>query len=429
MIRFNRIGIRILVVCAITGLSAIALRLLTHGWPKLRNVRSIAARTAPWLVSSSPTPIDPQFLQPKKATITRSETITILRRVCDYQLAHQPREGQSEMNNGNWMRSTFYAGLMAVYLIFDDKKYLDQSIQWSESHHWSLPPEQEQPISSKRYSWIRHADHHCCAQTYLELYLLKHDPKMVAPTRRSMDQLVAHPRRGREEWWWCDALFMSPPALARLGAATGDNRYLFLLDAMWWDTTACLLDPGMKLFYRDKTFFHQRTKNGRKVFWSRGNGWVMAGTVRVLQYLPPSFPHRQRYVHLLQDMASAVAPLQGKDGLWRPSLLDADEFPVPDTSGTGFICYALAWGINHGYLDHQKYVPVVRKAWAGMVSAVGPDGKLGWVQSPSNHPDVVSADDSYEYGVGAFLLAGSEILKLQPDTSPRRMKVVYGTGH
>jgi len=78
-----------------------------------------------------------------------------------------------------------------------------------------------------------------------------------------------------------------------------------------------------------------------------------------------------------------------------------------------FFCYALAWGINHGYLDRQTYLPVVKKAWHGLVGAVRSDGKLGYVQAIGASPAKLTSEDNQEYGSGAFLLAGSEMYKLK----------------
>ena len=84
------------------------------------------------------------------------------------------------------------------------------------------------------------------------------------------------------------------------------------------------------------------------MFWSRGNGWVMGGLVRTLQYLPPDDPARRKYATQLKAMAERVASLQGVDGLWRAGLLDPDNYSQPEVSGSALFTYALAWGINQG---------------------------------------------------------------------------------
>jgi rhamnogalacturonyl hydrolase YesR len=137
----------------------------------------------------------------------------------------------------------------------------------------------------------------------------------------------------------------------------------------------------------------------------------MGGTVRVLQYLPKDNPEYSRYVALLKEMAASVKKIQSKDGLWRPSLLDENEVPHPETSGSAFFCYALAWGINNGILDKKEYLPVVQKAWKGLNTYVTAEGKLQWVQPIGAAPDKVTIDNNQEYGSGAYLLAGSELVK------------------
>jgi rhamnogalacturonyl hydrolase YesR len=323
----------------------------------------------------------------------------VMRKVFEWQVANPVVI--NERNANLWARAAFYAGVMAAHGATGDRRYAEQAARWAEGRGWKLG---ERP---------RHADDHAPGQTFLELYALRRDPARIEQTRSVIDAMVATPRPGREDWWWCDALFMAPPVLARLHAVTGDRKYLDFLDAMWWDTTDFLYDPSEGLYYRDKNFIGKPNANGRKVFWSRGNGWVMGGTVRVLQHLPQDHPTRARYVRLLKTMAAAVARVQGEDGRWRPSLLDPSEAPVPETSGTGFFCYALAWGVNNGHLDRRTYLPVIRRAWGGLVESVREDGKLGWVQQIGLAPAKVTADDNQEYGSGALLLAGSEMLKLK----------------
>jgi len=330
---------------------------------------------------------------------SRTNVRNVMRRVFEWQVAN-PVEINSQ-NRNLWARSAFYTGIMAAYRATGEQKYFQQALQWATERHWKLG---DRP---------RHADDQSPGQTYLELYFLRKDPAMIASTKATLDAMISEPRLGREDWWWCDALFMSPPVLARLYTATHDEKYLAFLHQMWWDTTDFLFDPNESLYYRDKNYIGKLTVNGKKVFWARGNGWVMAGTVRVLQHLPKNDLARARYIKLLQQMALTISRLQGDDGLWRPSLLDPLETSMPETSSSGFFCYALAWGINQKYLDRKTYLPVVKKAWRGLVAAVHPNGKLGWVQAIGAAPAKVTFDDSQEYGSGAFLLAGSEMLKLK----------------
>jgi unsaturated rhamnogalacturonyl hydrolase len=323
----------------------------------------------------------------------------VMEKVCMWQLANPV--SFNAKNENDWARAAFYTGVMATYRTTGNEKYLREAMKWSESFQYKLAER------------LRHADDHAKGQTYLEIFEVKKDPMMIADTRSTFDSLILDPRKGREDWWWCDALFMAPPVMSRLAAATGESKYLDLMNAMFWDTYDFLYDKEEHLFYRDASYFQKRTPSGKKTFWARGNGWVMGGTVRVLQYLPKDNPAYNRYVSLLQEMAQTVKKIQSDDGLWRPSLLDPIEVPHPETSGSAFFCYALTWGINNGVLDKSEYLPVVKKAWEGLNSFVTSEGKLQWVQPIGASPDKVTIDNFQEYGSGAFLLAASEMIKLK----------------
>jgi rhamnogalacturonyl hydrolase YesR len=322
----------------------------------------------------------------------------IMRAACDYQLEAQAK---TRPNNG-WIRATFYTGVLATYRVTGDEKYKNAAVKWSEAGAWS--PVRRDP---------RHADNQACIQVYTELYQMDKDPAHIAPAKEAYDAMIAAPLEGRKQWWWCDALFMAPPALARLASVTGDTRYLTFLNNQYWDSKDFLFDKEEHLFYRDKNYFKSRTPNGKKVFWSRGNGWVIAGLARILDYLPASDPRHADYVALYKEMAKRLAGLQGADGLWRSSLVDPEQFPMPETSGTAFYTFALAWGINQGLLDEATYLPVVKKGWAGLVSQLDKDGKLGHVQRVAGAPGLSRAEDTHEYAAGALLLAGEQVLRLK----------------
>ena len=350
---------------------------------------------------------------------SRQSIETAMARAFDWQIGHivhsapLPDGGFQDVSDTEWVRGAFFAGVMAAYEVTGDPRYLDAAIDVSERNDWQPGPRP------------RHADDHCIAQTYARIFLIERDPRMIEATIARFDEMIADPRPGPEvgwaeddNWSWCDALFMAPPTMALIAEATGDRRYLDLMNTMWWETYAYLYDPEEHIWYRDGRYVIQpdgsgpRTSHGRKVFWSRGNGWVFAGLALVLEYMPVDYPERPRYEALFRDMAAALAAVQGEDGLWRSSLLDADEYPIPESSGTGFFTFGMAWGVNSGLLSADTYIEVARRGWRGLIWAQQPDGRLGWVQQIGYDPRSVTADDSMEYGTGAFLLAGSEMLKL-----------------
>jgi rhamnogalacturonyl hydrolase YesR len=345
--------------------------------------------------------------QPAPADLSPKSILDVMQRVADWQLANPSKHKLTD-----WTQGAGDAGFMALAGISGDAKYRAAMLAMCATNEWQLGP--------KKF----HADDHAVGQTYCELYLLYRDPKMIAPMRARFDSILAEPSKveslafnqpkgvGTENWSWCDSLFMGPPAWVRLSAVTGDEKYLNFAVTNWWRTTDYLYDKEEHLFFRDSTYFTKKEANGQKVFWGRGNGWVMGGLVRMLQYLPTNHPDRPRFEQLFKDMAAKILTCQQPDGLWRASLLDPDSYPLKETSGSGFYTYALAWGVNQGLLDKAQYEPAVRKAWAALVSCVDADGKLTHVQPIGSDPKKFADDSTEVYGVGAFLLAGSEVYRL-----------------
>jgi rhamnogalacturonyl hydrolase YesR len=270
----------------------------------------------------------------------------------------------------------------------------------------------------KRFSWqpgprLAHADDHAIGQAYIDLYREYRDPAMLAPIRERMDAVLRLPDDpDKPLWWWCDALFMAPPVLAKLSRTTGDRKYLDFMNRQWAITSGLLYDKQAHLFFRDKSYLEKHEANGKALFWSRGNGWVMAGLVRVLEEMPKDDPMREKYVQQFQQMAREIASLQGSDGLWTAGLLDAQSYKLPEVSGSAFFTYAMAYGVNHGLLDRKQYLPTIQKAWAGLIGHIYEDGRLGCIQPIGAAPDGYSATSSYVFGVGAFLMAGSEVYRL-----------------
>lgn len=246
---------------------------------------------------------------------------------------------------------------------------------------------------------------------------------MIKPTIDTLLKFIEkpYPTKGVEviKWWWCDALFMAPPVLAKLGVTTGDDRFFKANDKYYKETYNLLFNKDEHLFARDLNYVlkpdgsGRKEANGKRIFWSRGNGWVIGGLALVLSELPANYPERSFYENLFKEMATRIADLQQEDGLWRASLLNPEAYPGGEVSGSGFFCYALSWGINNNLLDKKKFLPVVKKAWIGLNKCVNEDGRIGWVQPIGGDPQRnVSANTWEVYGTGAFLLAGSEVVKL-----------------
>ncbi|HEX6177413.1 MAG TPA: glycoside hydrolase family 88 protein [Thermoanaerobaculia bacterium] len=360
-----------------------------------------AALAASCVSTPRTTPSTPFIDAPEAAAIVR-----VMTAAAEWQLAHP-----SQHPPYDWTQAPFWIGVTAFApLSTDPQRYLDAVERHGAGIDWRPGL---RPLC---------ADDHAITQSYFELNKVRPDPKRIEPSIRLLDQVRLYPHdeslefenweKTWRQWTWCDALFMSPPAFALAAQSTGDRKYLDFMDRMWWKVTGFLYDKEEHLYYRDSRFFNQRSPNGEKVFWSRGNGWVIAGLARVLAVMPADYPQRARYVTLFREMAAKVAAIQQADGYWRSNLLDPDALPQPETSGTGFYTFALAWGVNNGLLDRATYEPVIRRGWSALVRAVHPDGKLGYVQRIGDQPGNTSESGTEIYGVGALLLAGSEVYRL-----------------
>jgi rhamnogalacturonyl hydrolase YesR len=347
--------------------------------------------------------------EPKSAAVLR-----IMERVADWQLANPSTHAATD-----WTQAAGYAGMMALADLSASPRFLDSMLKMARTNEWKLGPR------------LYHADDHCVGQTYAELFFRFKDPSMIAPMRERFDSILAHPKDGDldfdavrnpdrlDRWSWCDSLFMAPPAWIRLYSATGEKAYLNFAVGKWWQTSDFLYDRDEHLYVRDSTYFSRREANGKKVFWSRGNGWVLAGLVRMLQYLPADDPSRPRFQRQYSEMADKILSCQQTDGLWRASLLDPADYPLKETSGSGFYCYALAWGVNQGLLDRGRFEPAILNAWQGLAACVTNEGRLTHVQPIGADPKQFNEAATETYGIGAFLLAGSEVFRLlRSEASP-----------
>ena len=324
-----------------------------------------------------------------------------IKKVADWQL----RVAEPNFNS-QWTFAALYDGLIAASAATGDSRYRQAVIDYATRQQWKL--------LNNRFP---HADDMALGQAYLDLYLAdrrkQRKSERIADTKAILDKLIQRPDDpAKDLWWWCDALFMAPPVLTRMSMATDDPKYRIFMEQEWAITTKSLYDPSHHLYFRDARYLTRKEKNGQPIFWSRGNGWVMGALVKVLQTMPATDPRRPEFVQQFRDMAAEVASIQGKDGLWRSGLLDPDSYPLPEISGSAFFTYAIAYGINEHILDRNQYLPVIERSWTGMLSHIYTDGRLGSIQPIDGQPGIFKPSASYVYGVGGFLLAGSELEKL-----------------
>ncbi len=358
--------------------------------------------------------------------ITAETVFALTKKVADWQIDTFDQQGRyralptdppdwanrEQYHDLEWHNGALYAGMNQWRKVADDRKYTDWLMAVGERNHWQL---HQRPY---------HADDHVVGQFYLSFYEDFGQPGMMAGVQERFDWILENPKTGtldweaedthaHDRWGWCDALFMAPPVWARLAKITGDEKYLNFMDHEYHVTYDLLWSEQDHLFWRDSSYFDQSEANGEDIFWSRGNGWVFAGLALMIPDLPADWAGREFYVDLYKEMAARLLTIQREDGTWSMGLLGAlEDYPVPETSGTAFFTFGLAWGINAGLLDREEYEPAVRRAWQALAGAVTEEGLLGHVQPVGAAPGESYPDYTEVYGVGAFLAAGSELYKL-----------------
>lgn len=337
----------------------------------------------------------------------------VARKVADNQIIRfetQVKKGSRWPNSHAywaWTNATMYKGLAQLAQYSNEPKYWDFLQVVCHRGEWKPGPS------------IYFADDLCVIQPYAAMYAKFQDKKMIEPSVRVLDSIIANPKTGSLEyhapgsharWCWCDALFMAPPSFACIGKATGDDKYYDFMDSEFRVAYDTLWDAKERLFFRDTRYKSMTEANGKKVFWGRGNGWVVGALAAILDNIPESRSSRKFYETLFVQLMERVVQLQDKQGFWHSSLLDADSYPMPEASASGLFTYGLFWGINKGLLDKEEYAPVAIKAWEALVTTVDADGKVGFVQPIGADPKSVGREDTEVYGTGAFLLAACEYI-------------------
>ncbi|MFF1451196.1 glycoside hydrolase family 88 protein [Streptomyces sp. NPDC058274] len=363
-----------------------------------------AALVPPLTGTAQAAPLAPSPQLPSRAAI-----ISVLRRVADQWTGAHTNSG----DNG-WANATFFSGLLALQGLTGSTTYLGYARSWAEKHAYGL----------SGGVTTRHADNHCAGQAYLDLYEREPDEHKLTAIETSLHRMVYTDQPAKnDDWWWDDALHMAMPPFARIGALRNDPQYWEKVYALHNHTKRVEGGPGLYvastgLWYRDKRFLPGGilSPSGKPVVWSRGNGWVAGGHTKTLKALPSTERHTAEYRDALTRLVVAVAKVQRTDGFWNVNLADAAHLPGPETSGTSFFVYGTAYAIAAGLVDRATYLPVAARAWNGLVAtAVHPDGVLGYVQNVGDRPESsqpITYNSTANFGVGAFLLAGTELAGL-----------------
>lgn len=345
---------------------------------------------------------------------SKKEVLAIINKTNNYwQLNNKPQV------RAFWDHAAYHTGNMEVFAITKNETYRKYSEDWAAHNQWMGAKSADKKLWKYKYGetdeYVLFGDWQICFQTYIDLYHLAPEDYKIARAKEVMEYQMNTAQN--DYWWWADGLYMVMPVMTKLYKTTGNPLYLDKLYEYFTYANSIMYDKEEQLYYRDQKYVYPKHKsvNGKKDFWARGDGWVFAGLAKVLYDLPKKDKHRAEYVSKFQGMAKAILASQQEGGYWTRSLLDADHAPGKETSGTAFFTYGLLWGINNGYLDKRTYLPTALKAWNYLSKiALQENGLVGYVQPIGEKAipgQIVDANATANFGVGAFLLANCEMYR------------------
>tara|TARA_R110002050_G_scaffold261556_1_gene401715 strand:- start:249451 stop:250638 length:1188 start_codon:yes stop_codon:yes gene_type:complete len=325
-----------------------------------------------------------------------------------------------------WHPAAYHTGNIEAYKVTGNKDYLEYSKAWAEKNEYKGAKSDNK--SEWKYSYGETDDHvlfgdwQIAFQTYIDIYNLEEqkDPEKIKRARDVMEYEMS--TAANDYWWWADGLYMVMPVMTKLYNVTGNELYLEKLHEYLNYSNSIMYDEAAQLYFRDAKYVYPEHKsaNGKKDFWARGNGWVFAGLAKVIQDLPKDAMYRDEYISRFKAMAKSLKKAQQPEGYWTRSILDPAHAPGPETSGTAFFTYGYLWGINNEILEKKTYLPTTDKSWKYLTEvALQKDGNVGYVQPIGERAipgQVVDINSTADFGVGAFLLAASEMYRYEKNS-------------
>ena len=359
----------------------------------------------------------------------KSEVMDIITRVNNtWQQSHgAPEYGGTKAGlSAFWDNAVYHTGNMEAYSLMKTQTWYDYSFAWAEKNGWIGAAEKDNAKwKYKNYGedaqHVLFGDWQICFQTYIDLYNFSSAPQESWVARAKEVMSYEAYSAADDYWWWADALYMVMPVMTKMYLLTGDEAYLDKMYANWKYANSIMYDKETGLYFRDGKYVYPKhtTRAGKKDFWARGDGWVIAAFAKVLKDFDTAKKqgkkvkgkYRKEITETYKQLAKALVSSQQSEGYWTRSILDPEQAPGYETSGTALMCYGLFWGINNGYLP-KTYIQAANKAWKYLSTiALQPDNTIGYVQPIGEKAipgQVVDKKSTSNFGTGAFLLAASE---------------------
>ena len=248
-----------------------------------------------------------------------------------WQATHTPE------HNAFWDEAAYHTGNMEAYRLTGKPEFLEYSLKWAEHNDWKGAKGTDR--SKWKYDYGEDDDHvlfgdwQICFQTYSDLYNMLPDDKRIRRAREVMEYEMSTPQN--DYWWWADGLYMVMPVMTKLYNITGNKKYLDKLYEYIIKSDSIMYDNETGLYFRDGKYVYPKHKsvNGKKDFWARGDGWVLAGLAKVLADVPTDWEHRPFFLEKYRRLADAIVSLQQPGG----DIINSEDIDEDEEQSAGLI--------------------------------------------------------------------------------------------
>ncbi len=185
-----------------------------------------------------------------------------------------------------------------------------------------------------------------------------------------------------------------------------------------------LQDNDTKLFVHSY-WTKSKKKYPEKIFWGRGNGWVVGAFPMLIDNLEEG-EEKDRAIKILNEISEVLLSKQGKDGYFE-LLLNKKGETQKESSGTALIASGWLHSVRAGYLDTKFKEPGI-KAFKAVVDDLEEDSsgklKMNYISGPTiplhlfprlGYKIQLKMFKQYDwsYGLAALFFAGINYKKLE----------------
>jgi len=264
-----------------------------------------------------------------------------------------------------------------------------------------------------------HVDYNVFGIWPFEIYRQTGDERYLEIPKKLADNEFKNPREdGLTELtrFWVDDMYMVGSLQVQAFKSLNDPVYL--------DRAALQLKVYCDSLQRPNGLFHHRSD--APFYWGRGNGWATAAMTELLLVLTESHEHYPPIMDAYQNMMTTLIEFQGEDGMWHQLLDDPESYP--ESSCTGMFMFALASGLDQGWLSLDKYAENVVKGWDALAGYVNEQGEVIDVCIGTNAKDnkkhylTRPKSTGNFHGQAAVLWAATAMVRLQVQMSDRSIE-------